>query len=262
MDLCGKWTFGDTFHDKPTSAQATADIKLEAKSEDKKTEYHGYSGSKVVLLGDKFPTRTHRVAWMLYELEQDFDYEEVGIGKDGGSAAEFLSKYPLLQKDPLYWGAVPSIVDGSVALTESTVIVTYLADKHKKFIPPPGTPERLRFDQLVGFFATELEGPISSVFLHSFILPQEVQVPAVIPFEKGRINERLQCIERLLKESGSGFLLGSSFSAADVICGYWLANYHRAQPLTEAFPTTAKYAESMGARKAYQQSVERLGSFL
>jgi len=262
LELAGKWTFGDTFHDKPTSAQSTADISAETKTEEKKQQYQGYSGNKIVLLGDKFPTRTHRVSWMLYELEQDFDYEEVGIGKDGGSTAEFLAKYPVLKKDPLYWGAVPSIIDGNLALTESSVIVTYLADKFKRFVPAPGTPERLRYDQLVNFFATELEGPIFSVFLHSFILPTEAQVPQVIPFEKGRINQRLESIERTLKENGSGFIFGNSFSAADVICGYWLTNLHRAQPLTESFPVTAKYAESLVARKAYQQSVERLGSFL
>jgi glutathione S-transferase len=262
LELAGKWTFGDTFHDKPTSAQSTADVKVETKMEEKKAEYHNYSGSKVILLGDKFPTRTHRVAWMLYELEQEFDFEEVAIGKDAGSTSEFLAKYPLLQKDPLFWGAVPAIIDGPVALTESTIIVNYLADKHKKLIPAAGTPERLKYDQLINFFNTELEAPIFSVFLHSFILPQEAQVPQVIPFEKNRINDRLHNIERLLKENGSGFIFGSSFSAADVICGYWLANLHRGQPLTEGFPTTAKYAEAMGSRKAYQQSVERLGSFL
>jgi len=268
MELCSKWAFADTFHDKPTSAQSTADVKVETKAEEtakaeSKAATTTYSGSKVILLGDKFPTRTHRVAWMLYELEQEFDYQEVGaFATEGGNNAELLAKYPVLKKDPLYWGAVPSIIDGNLALTESAVIVTYLADKHKKFVPAAGTPERLRFDQLVNFVTTELEGPIYSVFLHSFILPQEAQVPQIIPFEKGRINQRLEQVERLLKENGSGFIFGTSFSAADVIAGYWLTNLHRANPLTESFPTTAKYAEAMAGRKAFQQSVERLGSFL
>jgi len=263
LELCGKWTFGDTFHDKPTSAQSTADVSAETKTtEEKKAEYHNYSGTKVILLGDKFPTRTHRVSWMLYELEQEFDFEEVAVAKDSGTTAEFLAKYPLLQKDPLYWGAVPAIIDGNVALTESSTIVTYLADKHKKFVPAPGTPERLRYEQLINYFTTELEGPIYNMFLHSFILPQEAQVPQIIPFEKTRVNERLHNIERLLKENGSGFIFGNSFSAADVICGYWLTNLHRGQPLTEGFPTAAKYAEAMASRKAFQQSIERLGSFL
>jgi len=270
VDLCSTWKVGDTFHDKPTSAQSTADVKHEGAAEEKKGAAVGTktepgaagAGGKILLLGDKFPTRTHRVAWMLYELECEFDFVEVSVGKDEGNSADFLAKYPLLQKDPLYWGAVPALIDGAVELTESSVIVTYLADKHKRLIPAPGTPERLKFDQLMLFFVTELEGPIYNLFLHSFILPQEYQVPQAIPFEKQRFTDRLANIERILKENGSGFLMGNSFSAMDVIAGYWLTNLHRFQSLNDTFPLTAKYCEAMSARKAFQQSMQRIGSFL
>jgi glutathione S-transferase len=262
-ELCDHWKIGDTFHDKPTSAQSTADVRVEEKkAEAPKTAAAAHTGGKLLLLGDKFPTRAHRVCWMLYELEVDFDYEEVGLNSDGGTSTEFLTRHSELKSDPLWSGAIPAIIDGKLALTESCVIVTYLADKFKKLAPAPGTPERLRYDQLVLFFATEVEAPIYSMFLHSFILPQESQVPQVIPYEKSRWTASVGQFEKLLKENGTGFLFGSTFSALDVICGYWLANLHRFQSLTESFPLTAKYAEMCANRKAYQQSVQRLGSFL
>jgi glutathione S-transferase len=262
LELCAHWHLSDTFHDKPLAAQSTADVKVEEKKAAEAPKYVAKQENKILLLGDKFPTRTQRVAWMLYELEIDFDYEEVGIGQDKGSTTPFLEAHPELKNDPLWKGAVPAIVDNQLFLTESAVIVTYLADKYKKFAPAPGTPERLRYDQLNMFFNTEIEAPIFSTFLHSFILPDARQVPQVIPFEKERWTQGVKQFELLLKQNGSGFILGSSFSALDVICGYWLCNLNRASPLAEAFPLTAQYADAMAARPAYLAAVQRLGSFL
>jgi glutathione S-transferase len=262
LELCAHWHLSDTFHDKPTSAQSTADVKVEEKKTTEAPKYVAKQENKILLLGDKFPTRTQRAAWMLYELGVDFDYEEVGIGEDKGSSSQFLQAHPELKNDPLWKGAVPAIIDNQLILTESAVIVTYLADKFKKLAPAPGTPERLRYDQLVMFFNTEIEAPAYSTFLHSFILPTEAQVPQVLPFEKERWTQGLHQFESLLKQNGSGFLFGSSFSALDVICGYWICNLNRFSSMTETFPLTAKYAEAMAARPAFGAAVQRLGSFL
>jgi len=262
MELCAHWHLSDTFHDKPTSAQSTADVRVEEKKAAEAPKYVTKKENKILLLGDKFPTRTQRVAWMLYELEVDFDYEEVGINEDKGSTAGFLEAHPDVKNDPLWKGAVPAIIDNQLFLTESAVIVTYLCDKFKKFVPAAGTPERLRYDQLCMFFNCEIEGPVFSTFLHSFILPDAKQVPQILPFEKERWTFSVSQFEALLKQNGNGFIFGSSFSGLDVICGYWLCNLHRFSPLTESFPQTAKYAEAMAARPAYAAAVKRLGSFL
>jgi len=265
LELCAHWHLSDTFHDKPASAQSTADVRVEEKKADSASQAYGATKppeGKILLLGDKFPTRTQRVAWMLYELELEFDYEEVGIGKDGGYSPQFFEAHPELKTEPLWRGAVPAILDGKLALMESAVIVTYLADKYKKLAPAPGTVERLRYDELVMFFNTEIEAPVFSTFLHTFILPEEKQVAPVLAYEKERWTASVHQFEQLLKRNGSGFILGNSFSAADVICGYWICNLHRYQNLTETYPLTAKYAEAMSSRKAYQAAVQRLGSFL
>jgi glutathione S-transferase len=261
LELCAHWHLSDTFHDKPTAAQSTADVKVEEKNTVEAVKYVAKQENKILLLGDKFPTRTQRVAWMLYELGVEFDYEEVGINADKGSSAPFLEAHPDLKNDPLWKGAVPAIIDNQLFLTESAVIVTYLADKYKKLAPAPGTPERLRYDQLVMFFNTEIEAPVSSTFLHTFILPDAQQVPQVLPFEKERWTQGIHQFELLLKNNGNGFLFGSSFSALDVICGYWICNLNRFAPMTETFPLTAKYAEAMAARPSFGAAVQRLGSF-
>jgi len=173
----------------------------------------------------------------------------------------FFAAHPEFKDDPLWKGAVPAIVDNKLTLTESAVIVTYLADKFKKLAPAPGTPERLKYDQLVMFFQTEVESPVWSTFLHSFILDENKQIPQVLPYEKERYTASVAQFERILKHNGSGFAFGNSFSAADVICGYCICNLHRYQSLTENFPLAGKYAEAMSSRKAYTAAVQRLGSF-
>jgi len=264
LELCAHWKVADTFHDKPTSAQSTADVRAEEKKADATYTYGAAAAAqgKLLLVGDKFPTRTMRAAWMLYELEVEFEYEEVGIGKDGGYSSQFFDAHPEFKDDPFWKGAVPAIVDNKLALTESCVIVTYLADKFHKLAPAPGSPERLKYDQLVMFFQTEVEAPVWNTFQHTFILDESKQVPQVLPYEKERWTASVGQFERILKKNGSGFAFGNSFSAADVICGYWICNLHRYQPLTETFPLTAKYAEAMSSRKAYTAAIQRLGSFL
>jgi len=262
LELAAHWHLSDTFHDKPTAAQSTADVKVEEKKDAETHKYGAKSEGKILLLGDKFPTRTQRVAWMLNELELDWDYEEVGIAQDGGYSKSFFDAHPEFKNDPLWKGAVPAILDGNLALTESAIIVTYLADKYKKFAPAPGTPERLRYEQIQMWFNTEIEAPVFSTFLHTFILPDAKQVPQVLGYEKERWTQSVGQFEALLKQNGSGFIFGNSFSALDVICGYWLCNLHRYQNLAESYPLTAKYCEAMSSRKAYTNAVQRLGSFI
>ena len=70
------------------------------------------------------------------------------------------------------------------------------------------------------FAATSLEAPAWEMMLHGNILPDEQAVKSIIPFATQQYQRALQVLEHAL--SGRDYLLGSDFSAADIMVGYLL----------------------------------------
>src|SRR5580692_3689009 len=85
-------------------------------------------------------SRSQRVLWLLEEL--GVAYEVKRYERDGKT---MLAPAALLAVHPL--GKSPVIVDGTVTVAESGAIVEYLIDLYGggRLVPPPGTPERLRY---------------------------------------------------------------------------------------------------------------------
>ena len=50
-------------------------------------------------------------------------------------------------------GKIPVLVDGGTTVTDSTAIMTYLADRHGRLTFPAGTVERARQDGYTGLAA-------------------------------------------------------------------------------------------------------------
>uniref|UniRef100_UPI003563C790 glutathione S-transferase N-terminal domain-containing protein n=1 Tax=Shimia sp. TaxID=1954381 RepID=UPI003563C790 len=74
-------------------------------------------------------SRALRVMWALEELEQPYQ-----VIKAAPRSAEVLALNPS--------GKVPVLKDGPHVITDSTAILTYLADKHGALTFPAGTVER------------------------------------------------------------------------------------------------------------------------
>src|SRR5271165_3829143 len=85
-------------------------------------------------------SRSQRVLWLLEEL--GVPYEVARYERDPKT---MLAPSSLRAVHPL--GKSPVITDGSAKLAESGAIVDYLVDRFGggRLIPPPGSPERLRY---------------------------------------------------------------------------------------------------------------------
>ena len=113
-------------------------------------------------------------------------------------------------------GEAPVLVDGDKKLSQSAVIINYLAKKSGRFLPQSEGDwlEALRwmvFDnqKINGFL-----GPYR--FLKNWVTGVD---PAVIAFFKGRLDGNLAIVNKRL--AGRNFLLGEKPSVADVsMCGY------------------------------------------
>jgi glutathione S-transferase len=115
-------------------------------------------------------------------------------------------------------GEVPVLVDGSKRLSQSGVILTYLARKSGKFLPQ-GEDEELEALRWIIFDNQKINGFLGPYrFLKNFApTPGD---PAVMGFLKGRIDGNLAIVNKRL--TGRDFLASDRPTIADISMGAYL----------------------------------------
>ena len=183
-------------------------------------------------------SRTFRVLWMLEELGVDFTHEAAQPRSD--EVREF---------NPA--GKVPVLLVDDTPITDSTAILTYLADKHGQFTHAPGTLDRARQDSMTQFLLDEFDSILWTAARHSFILPEELRQSDIKQSLKW---EFVRSQKTLVSRMGQGpFLMGDTMTIPDIIlthCGRWAdhANFEIAEP------KLASYFAKMRQRPAYKRA--------
>jgi len=185
-------------------------------------------------------TRSERVRWALDELGLDYGIEKLDLFKGEGNRADYRAIHPL--------GQLPALLVDGQAMFESGAIVQWLAEAipGSRLAPSVDQPARRAFDQWMYFAATSLEGPAWEMMLHGNILPDEQAVKSIIPFATQQYQRALQVLDQAL--TGRDYLLGSDFSAADIMVGYLLPWFP--EQLAECAVLPA-YLERLKQRLAY-----------
>jgi glutathione S-transferase len=114
-------------------------------------------------------------------------------------------------------GEVPVLVHGAKKLSQSGVILTYLAEHTGKFLPR-GDDERLEALRWIIFDNQKLNGSLAPYrYLYSLAKPKGD--PAVLAFLKGRADSALGILDKRL--AGRPYLLGAEPTIADFsLVGY------------------------------------------
>jgi glutathione S-transferase len=109
-------------------------------------------------------------------------------------------------------GEAPVLVHGDKKLTQSGVILLYLAERSGKFLPR-GEDERLEALRWIIFDNQKLNGMLATYrFLHAFAkTPTD---PAVMKFLKGRADSALRILDKRL--SNRTYVLGAEPTIADL----------------------------------------------
>lgn len=186
-------------------------------------------------------SRALRVLWMLEELGQP--YEHVAVNPQGEGVKPF---------NPA--GKVPVLVVDGTPITDSTAILTYLADRHGNLTHPAGTLDRARQDSLTQFLLDEFDAALWLAARHSFILPEEMRLAAIkntLRWEFERSQKTL--VHRMAED---GFLMGDRMTVPDIILTHCLTWALSARfPITEHRLTA--YLDRMRARPAYARAAAR-----
>lgn len=185
-------------------------------------------------------TRALRVIWMLEELGQPYDHKPALPRSDEVTQVNVSGKVPVL------------IADGAT-LTDSTAILTYLADRHGQFTHPAGTLERARQDGFTGLILDEIDAVLWTASRHSFILPAEMRLPEIKTSLKWEYARNLA---RLAGQFGGPFLMGERMTVPDILLAHCLT-WAVSAKFPEAMPVMAEFHGQMLARPAYLRAIAR-----
>ncbi|SHF60168.1 glutathione S-transferase [Litoreibacter ascidiaceicola] len=152
-------------------------------------------------------TRTFRVKWALEEL--GLPYTQLQAAPRSEEAIEYNPS-----------GKVPALIADGATLTDSTAIITFLADKHNGLTLKAGSLGRARQDGFTHMILDEFDSVLWTAARHSFILPEEKRVPEVKESLKW---EFARSETTLVAQMGDGpFLMGDEFTIADIILAHCL----------------------------------------
>lgn len=188
-------------------------------------------------------TRAFRVIWMLEELGQPYELEPVMP-----RSPEITALNPS--------GKVPAFRDGDTVITDSTAIITYLADKHSQLTHPAGTLARAQQDALTHLVLDEVDAVLWTAARHSFILPEDKRCPDVKASLKWEFETNLT---RLSAQFEGPFLQGEEMTIADIILTHCL-NWAHGAKFPPADDKLQAYAKRMRNRPAYGKAAALMAS--
>src|SRR5260370_10999676 len=176
--------------------------------------------------------------WLMEETGEPDDRVLTDISKGAKRAPEYLAINPM--------GKVPALRDGDAALAEAAAICAYVAERYPeaKLAAPPGDPLRAKY--LYWLF-----------FAPGCIEPAMVQVATKIEMNPvaagwGEAQRVFDVLDAALTKGP--WLLGESFSAADIAVGSGLNFAVRLFKMVPSRPSFERYIDRCAARPAFQRA--------
>lgn len=211
-------------------------------------------------------SRSHRILWLLEELEVDYEVKRYERDKNTGLAPpELFSVHPL--------GKSPVISDGDVTVAESGLIVEYLIEKYGngRLMPETGTPEHLQFRYWIHYS----EGTFMPLMIISLILTRIENAP--VPFflkpvtkqiaQKSKaaysgpnIKLNLDYLETSLKDST--WFCGEKMSGADIMLSFPVETAAKSHDLKKDYPELEGFRQRIRKRPAYKRAIEKGGPYI
>lgn len=182
-------------------------------------------------------SRAFRVFWTLEEIGVPYEFVQAGPRSDAAVALNPSGKVPILQ-------------EGSETLTDSTAIITYLADKHCTLTHPAGTIARAHQDALTHMLLDEFDSVLWTAARHTFVLPEDRRVPEIRPSLEW---EFARSVDRLADRFKGPFLQGDKMTVADIV-GTHCLNWAIGAKFPIESDTLLSYAKSMRARDAFKRA--------
>jgi glutathione S-transferase len=224
-----------------------------------------HEGNWMIVVHHLNNSRSQRVLWLLGELGLEYE-----IKRYQRSPKTMLAPASLREVHPL--GKSPVITDGALTIAESGAIVEYLVGQYGggRLVPPPGTPERLRYTYWLHYAEGSAMPPLllKLVFdriekgpMPFFVRPvaRAIARRAKSGFIEPQIAQHLDYLEAELGKNA--WFAGSEFTAADIQMSFPLEAAAARAGLDQTRPRLMEFLDRIHARPAYQRALERGGEY-
>ncbi len=194
-------------------------------------------------------TRSIRVAWLLEEMAQSY---ELISGEFQQTGSKFF-----IQSTPT--GKYPTIDDDGVILMESGAITEYLLDKYGEqgLRPARGSAEHGEYLQWLHYADATAFSPLGVVVWLTVYRDDGADHPQLVEDARGRVGAALKPLDDRLQ--GRRFLLGKTFSAADIMMAFTLTAAATLGMLTP-HPNLTAYLARLTQRPAFLAAAEKTGN--
>lgn len=149
-------------------------------------------------------------------------------------------------------GVVPALATEDAVIVESAAIAMLAFEENPKsgLAPDPGTPERAAYLQWCIFGPAELDHHLVTITQNTMLLPEDQRDPAKIAAAKESLSARWAFLEEGLGDRS--YLIGDSFSGADVVVGHSCAWANMLGTLADN-PRLQAYLGELAKRPAFQK---------
>lgn len=180
-------------------------------------------------------TRSIRPIWLCFELDLPIEIEAIDPSEDYRASAEWRAISPA--------GKIPALRDGDLTMFESGAMVMYLLERYgqSRLQPPTGTAESAAFQQWCWFSEATLIRPLGLARM----LRDSADIDQAA---RQKTLEALNAVELGLQDRD--FLLGPTFSAADIMMGYSLHLLEKFKLLTDKQANSLSYLQRLRSRDA------------
>ena len=183
-------------------------------------------------------SRSFTALWLMEETGQPYERVLTDITAGAQKTPEYLAINPM--------GKVPALADGDATLAEAAAICAYVAERYPeaRLAPPPGDPARAKY--LYWLF-----------FSPGCIEPAIVQLATKIEMNPvaagwGEAQRVFDVLDAAV--SKGPWILGDTFSAADVVIGSGLNYAVRMFKMVPPRPSFDAYLDRCAARPAFQRA--------
>jgi glutathione S-transferase len=196
------------------------------------------------ILGKAASINVRKVLWTCAELGIDFDREDWGAGFESTAQENFVALNPN--------SMVPVVIDGDFVLWESNAICRYLCNKAGDTqLLPTGPQARARVEQWMDWQATELNNAWRYAFMALVRGSLTHRDPHLIEASIVNWNRHIGILDRHLATSGH-YVVGDSFSLADVVLGLSVNRWLLAPIERPQYPAVIDYSERLSERAGFR----------
>ena len=192
-------------------------------------------------------TRAGRVAWLLEELNIEYDIEILPFTKEGLKSPEHRARHSL--------GRVPVIEDGDVSIFESGAIIQYILDKYddKGLKPAVDSKEYPYYLQWFHYCEGMVMPPMNQIVVQTILLPEDRRDEKVLNQAMNLLSKSLKPVNDHLE--GKDYLIGD-FSAADCMLGHSCYMANRFGTVSDDMVNIKRYVENIESRVAFKKAIQ------